>query len=473
MANISLTPHTPDDVGASAPVDDSFGAGAPGNEIEITPGLIEAGNEEFEETPRLFLDSSGRNGVPSEGQFPLAGCSSMTIRVNLDAMISREDFAIEEGENALDLLRDFPIAYLANDNAILKLLRKPDFQRETNHWSPEQVATFVASFVDSEVIPSLILWKSPTYVFVIDGGHRLSALRAWMLDDFGDGALSLAFYKGEISEDQKRIAKRTRKLIEQRVGRFTTLRDMVDSKVASDMTRRAKLLFTRALTLQWVTGTAAVAETSFFKINSQGTPLDITEQMLIRNRRKPIAISARAILRAGAGHKYWSSFEEAVRTRIESLAEDFYALLFEPEADQPLKTLDVPLGGSVSPVDALSLLIEFLTIAGSREQSPKTIEAYLDDQAGDATISILTKSLEILNWITGNSPGSLGLHPAVYFYNERGKYSRFLFLGFTSLIAEKIRNNDSNFFKSFSTGRERLELFLIDKIVTCFNSAES
>jgi Protein of unknown function DUF262 len=208
----------------------------------------------------------------------------MAIRVNLDAMISREDFAIEEGENALDLLRDFPISYLANDNAILKLLRKPDFQRETNHWSPEQVATFVASFVDNEVIPSLILWKSPTYVFVIDGGHRLSALRAWMLDDFGDGALSLAFYKGEISEDQKRIAKRTRKLIEQRVGRFTTLRDMVDSKVASDTTRRAKLLFTRSLTLQWVTGTAAVAETSFFKINSQGTPLDVTEQMLIRNR---------------------------------------------------------------------------------------------------------------------------------------------------------------------------------------------
>ncbi|MFY9895268.1 MAG: DUF262 domain-containing protein, partial [Xanthobacteraceae bacterium] len=104
----------------------------------------------------------------------------MAKRVNLDAMIPREDFAIQEEETAIDLLRDFPIGYLASDNAILKLLRKPDFQRETNHWSPDQVATFVASFVDNEVIPSLILWRSPTYVFVIDGGHRLSALRAWM-----------------------------------------------------------------------------------------------------------------------------------------------------------------------------------------------------------------------------------------------------------------------------------------------------
>ena len=60
--------------------------------------------------------------------------------------------------------------------------------------------TFVASFLDNEVIPSLILWKAPAYMFVIDGGHRLSALRAWMEDDYGDKAISLAFYGGEISE---------------------------------------------------------------------------------------------------------------------------------------------------------------------------------------------------------------------------------------------------------------------------------
>jgi hypothetical protein len=29
------------------------------------------------------------------------------------------------------------------------------------------------------------------YIFVIDGGHRLSALRAWMEDDYGDGTISL------------------------------------------------------------------------------------------------------------------------------------------------------------------------------------------------------------------------------------------------------------------------------------------
>jgi Protein of unknown function DUF262 len=388
----------------------------------------------------------------------------MAQRVTLDAMIPREDFAIAEEEFALDLFQNFPITNLLTDSAILKLLRKPDFQRETNHWSPEQVATLVASFLDNEVIPSLILWKSPTYIFVIDGGHRLSALRAWIEDDYGDGPLSLAFYRGEVSEDQKKVAKRTRQVIEQKVGRFTNLRNLIDTKVSDDplVLRRANRLFTRALNLQWIQGNADVAETSFFKINSQGTPLDDTEEMLIKNRRKPIAIGARAILRSGTGHKYWSSFSQSHRDQIEATAADFYELLFEPESNLPLKTLDVPFGGSVSPVDALSLLIDFLTISGSRQAEVLTIDKYPADETGDATLGVLRRSLAILNRITGNSPGSLGLHPAVYFYNERGKYNRFLFLGMTALLTERMRNNDDTFFKKFTGARSAIESFLVE-----------
>jgi hypothetical protein len=386
----------------------------------------------------------------------------MAKKVNLDAMIPREDFAIEEGEFALNLFQDFPITHLYFDSPVFKLLRKPDFQRETNHWTPEQMSTFVASFLDNEVIPSLILWKSPTYIFVIDGGHRLSALRAWIEDDYGDGALSAAFYKGEISEDQKSIEKRTRKLIEQKIGRFSTLKSNVDSKIESEVVKRAKVLFTRALALQWVQGSASVAESSFFKINSQGTPLDETETSLIQNRRKPIAISARAILRAGSGHKYWSAFDEPRRKEIEELAQEIHQLLFDPETNTPLKTLEIPLGGSVSPVDALSLLIELLTIAGSREQKITPISGYLNDDSGAGTLKALKNSREVLRRLTGNGPGSLGLHPAVYFYNEQGKYSRFLFLGMTALVTEKLRNNDSSWFKKFTSVRQKVEQFLID-----------
>lgn len=385
----------------------------------------------------------------------------MASRVNLDAMIPREDFAIEDQEYDLDLFQSFPISNLRSDGPILKLLRKPDFQRETNHWKPDQVATFIASFLDNEVIPSLILWKSPSLIFVIDGGHRLSALRAWVLDDYGDGPLSREFYGGEISDDQRKVARRARNLIERQIGRYSTLEKLVDSKTGDQQSRRANRLFTRSLNLQWVQGTASVAETSFYKINSQGTPLDDTEEMLIRNRKKPIAIGARAIIRAGAGHKYWSAFSSENAEKIETLAADFYNLVFQPEANVPLKTLDVPVGGSVSPVDALSLLIETLTISGARNQEVKGIKDYINDEDGEETIQVLQNSISVIRRMTGNTAGSLGLHPAVYFYNERGKYSRFLFLGMLSLFTEKIRNNDSQFFRDFSKSRRKIEEFLL------------
>ena len=399
----------------------------------------------------------------------------MPQRVHLDAMIPREDFAIEGNQDfVIDLFPSIRIADLQSDQPILKLLRKPDFQRETNHWTPEQLAIFIASFLDNEVIPSLILWKSPNYIFAIDGGHRLSALRAWMEDDYGDLNISSAFYGGAVSREQRRIATRARRLIEEKIGRYSTLRGLVDGKGNSEQERRAKLLFTRVITVQWVQGTAEAAESSFYKINTQGTPLDEIEELLIRNRRKPIAISSRAIIRAGSGHKYWSSFLPDMRERIEQLSHDLFALLFEPESDKPIKTLDLPFGGGVSPLDALSVLIEMLEITTGEEvevpakrnvaarRRRKIITEYLDDPDGEETVRILDRALKVVRRITGNFDGSLGLHPAVYFYNERGQHSRFLFLAMMMLISDVIRNNDDGFFKKFANAREGLESFLIE-----------
>jgi Protein of unknown function DUF262/HNH endonuclease len=389
----------------------------------------------------------------------------MGNRVNLDAMIPREDFAIEENSHTTDdHITEFPIAYLDPTSSILKLLRKPDFQRETNHWTPRQISSFIASFLDNEVIPSLIFWDSASYIFVLDGGHRLSALRSWMEDDYGDKALSSEFFKGqEISEEQKRVAKRTRSLVENEIGRYSDLRKLVDYQGADLASKRAKTLFKRKLLLQWVKGSPDVAESSFYKINSLGAPLDDTERMLIENRRKPIAIAARLTLRGGSGHKYWSSFKsDEAREKSVALGKRLHDLLFEPESDEPLKTMEVPLGGSISPVDALSLLVDFLTLAANREALAQTIEKYDDDTTGESTVGVLNNSLEVLSRITGNSSGSLGLHTAVYFYNDKGKHSKFLFLGIISLIADKLRDNDSYFFKKFTKVRPQIEDFLIE-----------
>ena len=311
----------------------------------------------------------------------------MGNRRNLDAMIPREDFAVlDSGFPAPtdNPIKEFPISYLTDGSPILKLLRKPDFQRETNHWTPTQIATFIASFLDNEVIPSLIFWDSPTFIYVLDGGHRLSALRSWIEDDFGDKTISSDFYVGQpISDEQKKVAQRTRKLVEDKIGRFSDLVKLVDSPSTDLPSKRAKVLFKRTLILQWVHGSPDVAESSFYKINSQGTPLDDVERMLIENRRKPIGIAARMTLRAGTGHKYWSSFTDESTNKGLGVSKLLHALLFEPESDEPLKTVDVPTGGSVSPVGALSLLVDFFTIAGNRTLPQRAIGQYEDDPTGE------------------------------------------------------------------------------------------
>jgi len=389
----------------------------------------------------------------------------MPQRVNLDAMIPRADLAEIDVETSLENFGNFPINNLEEYSSIRRVLRKPDFQRETNHWTPEQVLSFILSFLDNELIPSLILWKSESFIFVIDGAHRLSALRAWMEDDYGDGSISSSFYKSAISSEQQRIARRVRNLVESKVGRFSQLKAIHDNNSPTDdipKKRRAQRLFTRSIHLQWVQGTAEVAETSFFKINSQGTPLDDTEKFLLEKRRKPFSIAARAIVRAGSGHKYWSNFSNETQALVEDAALGLFKLLFAPEEKQPIKTLDLPLGGSSSPVDALSLIIELLLITDDHTQKISDASRYSDDADGAETLRMLKKCTKVLSAITSNASGSLGLHPVVYFYNDRGKHSRFMFLGIVKLFTRKLFENDKHFFRRFTSVRRAVEDIIID-----------
>jgi hypothetical protein len=384
--------------------------------------------------------------------------------VNLDAMIARADFALEQPSDehfetiSSISVRDFTRGALVGPN-----LRKPDFQRETNHWAPEQVASLLNCFVSGELIPSVILWKSSSYLFVIDGGHRLSVLRAWIEDDYGDGPISQAFFGFEVSKEQKAIAQRTRKLINDQIGswqHFETRQAHADT-TAEDR-KRLNAVISRALPIQWVKGDAEKAESSFFRINTKGTPLDDLEELLLKNRRKPIPIAARAVIRAGKGHRYWSSFESQIADSIEKNASELHHVLFEPELKSPIKTLDLPLGGSKGIRSALQVLIEFMLIA-CRDQlgQPSRVEDQVEDTDGSACIEILRSSLGLAKRITGNDAGSLGLHPAVYFYGPTGRHSGPMFMGAAALIGKRMANNDSGFFKKFTLIRDRLENVLI------------
>lgn len=390
----------------------------------------------------------------------------MADRVTLDAMIRRADFAVgPDNPSTSEQIQTLSIESLTKNSMIVPMLRKPDFQRETNQWTPLQLITFLKSYLDLELIPSVILWRSPAHVFVIDGGHRLSALRAWIEDDYGDGNISRQYYGHEISDDQRRVAARVRNLVASQIGTYSEVKAALfaENGYTEMMKTRARSMATRQLSLQWVVGDAEKAESSFFKINTQGTPLDKTEELVLRNRKTPIAIAARSIFRAGTGHQYWSQFDEETSKEIVESAKKIHSLLFKPELKQPIQTLALPLGGGVAPLNALDLLIRFVSLANGSQVKPfPSISDFSEDLNGEATIQVLKRSYRAVSWMTGNEPNSLGLHPAVYFYTDQGRHNSDMFLAFLSLIARKVEANQKTFFKKFTENRKKIEDFLIN-----------
>jgi hypothetical protein len=386
--------------------------------------------------------------------------------VNLDAMIKREDFAsLASEESTFETVNTISIRDFTKGGLIGPSLRKPDFQRETNHWSPDQVVSILASFVNGDLIPSVILWQSSTYLFVIDGCHRLSALKAWIEDDYGDGPTSINFFGSQISNEQKKNASKVRNQVNEKIGSWKHFLARIENQNPNNSDERIRLnaLITRGLPIQWVKGSPDKAELSFFKINTKGTPLDDIEEMLLKNRNKPISIAARAMIRSGKGHKYWSSFNSDLILKIENIASNLHSILFDPEMKKPIKTLDLPLGGSKGVRTALQVLIDLALIATKNHEGlPKKIDDTIDDINGEATIDVLSKILALAKRITGNDTGSLGLHPAIYFYGPSGRHSGPMFMGIMTLVGRKLSNNDQRFFQDFTKVRSKFENILID-----------
>ena len=203
----------------------------------------------------------------------------MSQKVILDAIFKREDFECENdiGSSVNPTMQTLSLSELKNDKMIFNLLRKPDFQRETNEWEPEKVCDLIVSFVNGDLIPAVILWKSKSnYLFIIDGSHRLSALAAWVNDDYGDGLISQTFYDHEINDEFKKVSRRTREMIQEKVGKYTDYENLlkVQSKLEPDLMKKYSQIATGVIQLQWVNGDSAKAENSFYKINQQQTPLN-------------------------------------------------------------------------------------------------------------------------------------------------------------------------------------------------------
>ena len=377
-------------------------------------------------------------------------------KVSLDALIDREDFEIAESLNPGKKKDSISIEDLKSDSFFISSLRKPDFQRETNEWDSEKICQFIESFVHGDLIPAIILWRSNLsgVIFVIDGAHRLSALISWMNDDYGDGIITKQLFDGIVPEEQLQIAEDARKLIRKRIGTYSDYKLALTNpdKVQQFIIPLAKNLGALAIQLQWVEGDINSAEKSFLKINQQAAPIDPVELKLLESRKKPNCIAARAIIKSGKGHKYWSKFSPETQLQIQEIAKEINDILFTPKLKNPIKTLDLPIGGKQYSSQTLPLVLDFINMTNNVSNDFKnTVD---DDADGTKTVIYLKNTKKIAYRINSIHESSLGLHPIIYFYSHEG---RFKTSSFYSIIEFVLQLDKRKSFDLFIKNREKFE----------------
>jgi hypothetical protein len=391
----------------------------------------------------------------------------MPETVNLDALIPRADFLTPQQTDTpagAAGKASASMTDLSKGESFFSTLRKPDFQRETAAWSPTMIRDFVKAYIEGDLIPSVICWQSEARLsFVIDGAHRLSAIIAWGLDDYGDGDASVEFY-GNIPAEQDKIAKKTRDLIDSSVGSYRQYRAETKSPgTFPNLAANARALAHSTVPLLWVkTSDSERAERAFFTINQSAVEIDPTELKILNARSKPNAIAARAIVRNATGHEYWKEFSTSAQAEVVKTAKGIYASFYSPPLPTPIRSEELPIAGHGYGSQTLPLIFDFVNIANGLpviDKAKRGLAIKREKPDETQTLNVMRKTESLTERVVGTHPSSLGLHPAVYFYAANGRHQPTTVLAAASFLME-IGAKDA--FMQFCAVRARFEEFLVN-----------
>lgn len=387
-------------------------------------------------------------------------------KVYLDHLVQRESLRYrrseeEVGPYPLDKQATLRLSDLTSDQRG-KYLRKPDFQRATWAWTPEECVSLLESIINSQVIPSIIMWTSPQngYDYILDGGHRVSVVLAWLKDDWGER------YATENIDDEEQLGiiqranRQARQSVKMKIGDIQTYklaeeemtRVVKDGKSPreelDDVTFRKGLFYQSLLKgdvsfhVLWVRGDYKTAEQSFLKINKSGRQLSDWETTLVENRNSSFARSVMSISSGSTAPHYWpEDAPNGLSQTVEEITESVKYLqnvLFQPQYHIPINRLQQPFMVASIP-DRPRYIAELLTVTeGYRGQEPETQKLLKKDPDADPEQiitdgwHIIHKAVDIFEHLHGpsNQSKSLALVPALYFYNDAGRYVRSLLYGF-------------------------------------------
>jgi hypothetical protein len=375
--------------------------------------------------------------------------------VNLDALIRRADlFGIKS-----DVVVDFQEMRICDlqPSMLYDQLRKPDFQRETSNWTPQQVATLVRTWADQDIIPSLIFWQNGPHIFVIDGAHRLSALIAWVRDDYGAGGLSRGLFKDGIPPQQTAMHLETQRLV-----------NAEGPGTWKDFLARQPLMANKGLHVQWIRDkTPYQAAESFIRINQGGTEISPLEVRILRAPKAALSVATRAITRGGSGHEYWDHFTNLdAKTDAPNLGGEVHDLLFQPTLKTPIKTMDLPIAGPEYGMGVVRLAFDLVALANGLKVADSTSrkiaitpkDTLPPDNTGDDTIRYLKRVRAEVGRVLSTDACSFGLHPALYFYTAAGVFQPTALLNMIAWLRALDRRNALT---QFRRARGRFEALIM------------
>lgn len=425
------------------------------------------------------------------------------LRVYLDHLILRENLRYKRSREISATSKESPELRMSDLfgnhlSSRVKSLRKPDFQRATSAWTPEDCVSLLESIVNEQVIPSIIMWSSPEngYDYVLDGGHRISVMLAWLNDDWGDNLSPERFQDEEQEQKVRQAGKTVRDLVKIKIGSISDYKEADEEfnrivnegkapKLALDTIRFNRARFYQRLTkgsiafhILWVPGDYEKAEQSFVKINKSGRELSDWEITLIDSRHSSLARTVMSIANINSVDHYWHDKEideaqqEEVRRKVNDIITGIHQLhntLLKPTYETPIKRLQQPLLVAPDAEFKPYYLAELLTvIEGGKGQKAETKDLMKRDKDKTAEEIInngrdlVQNTIDGLSHLIGPSPRSLALVPVLYFYTDAARYVRSLLYGWLYWLLSGSGIDILNRKRVFSIHRAAFEQVLLE-----------
>jgi hypothetical protein len=132
-------------------------------------------------------------------------------------------------------------------------------------------------------------------------------------------------------------------------------------------------------------------------------------------------------------------------------AKELHSHLFRPPLSEPIDTVDVPLAGRAYSGGSMELILKIIELAQKGHK--------VRGSTGAQTVELLQHTFNLVSLIVGKHDRSLGLHPAIYFYNHsNGRHQPEALLAMLRWISEL---KERQWLPAFTKCRRSFEDFLI------------